>query len=267
MPDLPALVDLARRAAIAAGAVLLDGQTEVRSSVTSKSTPTDMVSEMDTAAERLILTFIDRERPDDGVLGEEGSSRQGTTGVRWVIDPLDGTTNYLYGIPQFAVSIGIEVDGDAVAGVIHHPALDETFSATKGGGAFLGPRRLEVGGAPTLPLALIGTGFAYSAARRRRHGAVIASIIGEVRDIRRFGSAALDLCAVACGRLDGYFERHLGPWDLCAGSVIAAEAGAWVGGFDGGPASIDGVIACAPQLADDLVRLIEQAETGLGPIP
>lgn len=265
MPDLSALVALARAAAADAGAMLLDGQGRVRTSVVSKSTATDMVTEMDTGAERLILDRLLAARPDDAVLAEEGSSRAGSSGVRWVIDPLDGTTNYLYGLPNFAVAIGIEVDGVAVAGVIHQPATAETFSAIGGHGAFLNDHRVRVAGAPDLATALVGTGFPYAPDRRARHGAVVAQVLPAVRDIRRLGSAALDLCAVACGRLDAYFERHLGPWDLCAGAVIAAEAGAWVGGFDGGPPVPDGVIAAAPHLAPALRDLITRAESTLPP--
>ena len=267
MPDLPSLLDLARAAACEAGVLLRDGQRRVRASVTTKSTATDMVTEMDTAAERLIVERILAARPDDGILGEESPEAGGTSGVRWVIDPLDGTTNYLYGIPQYAVAIGVEIEGDVAVGVVHAPAAGETFTAVKDGGAFLNDARLTVEGPPTLATALVGTGFAYLPDRRAHHGAVVAAVLPQVRDVRRFGSAALDLCWVAAGRIDCYFERYMGVWDYTAGGLVAAEAGAWVGGFDGGPPSTMSTMAAPPHLAAAFRDLVAAAENAAGPLP
>ena len=234
-----------------AGRLLRDGQPKVRASIETKSTGTDMVTEMDRASERLIVDGLLAERPDDGILGEEGSSREGTSGVRWVIDPLDGTTNYLYGFPSYGVAIGAEVDGRPVAGAVHDPVHGETFSAAAGAGAWCDGRRLRVAGAPSLPTALVGTGFAYDAARRAEQAEVLQRVLPEVRDVRRAGAAAIDLCWVAAGRLDAFFERGLAPWDWCAASLVATEAGARTHRFD------DGLhVAAPPHLFDDLVRLL-----------
>lgn len=237
-----------------AGALLLDGQDRVRTSVETKSTGTDMVTEMDRASERLIVDGILAARPEDGILGEEGSDRQGTSGVRWIIDPLDGTTNYLYGFLSYGVAIGVEVDGTPTAGAVHDPVHGETFSATAGGGAWCGDRRLAVVGAPTLATALVGTGFAYDSAKRAEQAAVLQRVLPNVRDLRRAGAAAVDLCWVAGGRLDAFFERGLAPWDWAAGSLIAAEAGART------LRTHDGLhVAAPPQLFDDLLSLLAPA--------
>ena len=225
--DPDELVALAARLAEQAGLLLREGQERVRTSVETKSTGTDMVTEMDRASERLIVDGLLAARPDDGVLGEEGASREGRSGVRWVIDPLDGTTNYLYGFPSYGVAIGAEVDGVPVAGAVHDPVHGETFTAVRGAGAHLDARRLPpVGGAPTLATALVGTGFAYDAARRGEQAEVLRGVLPYVRDVRRAGAAAVDLCWVAAGRLDAFYERGLAPWDWCAASLVAAEAGA-----------------------------------------
>jgi myo-inositol-1(or 4)-monophosphatase len=222
--DVDALAGLAYEAANAAGALL---RTRAGSgfSVASKSTATDMVTDVDHESERLIVERIMARRPGDAILGEEGGGRQGTTGVRWVIDPLDGTTNYLYGIPAFAVAIAVELDGEVVAGVVHDAASRETYWAVRGRGAWRGRARLAVTDTTDLGLALLGTGFGYQADVRRGQGSQLARWIGSVRDIRRGGSAALDLCSVASGRLDAYAEAGLQPWDYLAGGLIVGEAG------------------------------------------
>lgn len=250
--DPTELVALAVELAEEAGALLLEGQARVRTTVETKSTGTDMVTEMDRASERLIVGGLLARRPDDGILGEEGASRDGTSGVRWVIDPLDGTTNYLYGFPSWGVAIGAEVDGVSIAGVVRDPVHGETFSATRGGGAFVDGRRLSIAGPPTLATALVGTGFAYDAERRAEQAAVLVDVLPRVRDVRRAGAAAVDLCWVAAGRLDAFFERGLAPWDWAAASVIAEEAGARTlrRGEDGLH------VAAPPQLFDDLVALV-----------
>lgn len=184
-----------------------------------------MVTEVDRETEALIVGRILAARPDDGVLGEEGANRAGTSGVRWVIDPLDGTTNYLYGYPAYAVSIGVEAEGTTVAGVVYDAARSELFSASKDGGAFLNGRAISVSGQERLELALCGTGFGYDREMRRRQAAVCNLLIPQLRDIRRSGSAAIDLCTVACGRVDAYYEFGLNDWDRAAGILIVREAG------------------------------------------
>jgi len=246
------LLATARAAAAEAGRLLVEGRPENLGVAQTKSSPTDVVTEMDTAAEQTIRAAIRRTRPDDGFLGEEGGSEPGASGVRWVVDPIDGTVNYLYGLPAWAVSIGAEVDGVAVAGVVLAPQLGEEYTAVRGGGAWLGERRLEVSEPQSPAQALIATGFGYRAERREVQGRIVAGLVSRVRDIRRGGSAALDLCAVAAGRVDGYFERGTHAWDRSAGALVANEAGAVVEGFHGAPASEEMVIAAGPGLFRDL---------------
>jgi myo-inositol-1(or 4)-monophosphatase len=254
--DTDALADLAVRVGRAAGDLLLDGLHLARADVGTKSTGTDMVTEMDRAAEALIVDALLAERPADGIVGEEGTEREGTSGVRWVVDPLDGTTNYLYRLPGWGVSVAAEVDGVAVAGAVVDPVHGEAFTASRGGGAFLDGRPIRHSGQSRLDEALVATGFGYDAERRRRQAGVLVEVLPMVRDVRRFGAAAVDLCSVACGRIDGYFERGLAPWDLAAGALVAAEAGAWVGDLAGGSPSVDFVLAAAPEIAEDLRRLL-----------
>ena len=204
-----------------------------------------MVTAVDRASEALIVGTLGKERPDDGVLGEEGSRRDGTSGVRWIIDPLDGTTNYLYGYPVFAVSIGVEVDGEVVAGVVNDPSHAEVFSAARGEGALCNGRAIAVSGKDDLATALIGTGFAYDAVRRGEQAGWLRHVLPKVRDIRRAGAASIDLCWVACGRLDGYYEAGLAPWDVAAGALIAAEAGAEATDFTGGPCQPGSVVVAS----------------------
>jgi myo-inositol-1(or 4)-monophosphatase len=258
-PDPDELLDLARSTAEAAGRLLLDGSARRRTDVGTKTSPTDMVTEMDRASEALVVERLLRARPDDGVLGEEGTARPGTSGVRWVVDPLDGTTNYLYGFPAWAVSVAAEVGGEVVAAVVADPSHGEVFAATLGGGATCNGRPLATGPGPALGTALVGTGFSYESARRERQAAVLHQVLPRVRDVRRAGAAALDLCWVAAGRLDAFYERGLQPWDLAAGALVATEAGARTGGLDGGPPSTAFALAAAPALFDPLRHLLEMA--------
>jgi myo-inositol-1(or 4)-monophosphatase len=257
----PQLLTLAHRLAEEAGQLLLDGLAEAELLAT-KSTQTDLVTTMDHASERHVVDGIRAARPDDAIVGEEGTDSPGTSGVRWIIDPLDGTTNYVYGVPAYAVSIGVEVDGEVVAGVVADPSRHETFAATRGGGATCNGRPIRCAPATTLAHALIGTGFSYEPARRARQGAVVASVLPAARDVRRFGSAALDLCWVGCARLDGYYERGLAPWDLAAGALIAAEAGATVGDLTDGPPSTTFVLASTPSIFEDLRSVLLTAGAG-----
>jgi myo-inositol-1(or 4)-monophosphatase len=227
------LLEIALDAAGKAGRLLAGaGRTEVAA---VKSSPTDVVTEMDRAAEALIKETIHAARPDDAILAEESGASAGETPVRWVVDPLDGTVNYLYGLADWAVSIAAEVDGTVVAGVVEVPRHGERFIAVRGEGAWLltGAARsdLRCPAGPELSQALVATGFGYLAGRRRVQGEVVAALLPRIRDIRRGGSAAVDLCHVAAGRVDGYYERGLNPWDFAAGALIAREAGAMVGGL------------------------------------
>lgn len=258
-PDPSGLLDLADRVARVGADLLAAGLATARVEVTTKTSATDMVSEMDRAAEAAIVEAILAERPHDAILAEEGGGRDGTSGVRWVIDPLDGTTNYLYGHPCWAVSVAAEVEGAVVAGVVASPGLGETFTAGLGLGARLNGAPVSVSSETDLARALIATGFGYLPARRARQAAALAHVLPAVRDIRRNGSAALDLCWVACGRLDGYFEAGGQPWDVAAGMLIATEAGAVVRGLDGGRPRPDSVVAATPGVAEALVDLLGRA--------
>lgn len=263
-PDLPALRTLAERVARAAGALLRDGMGQARTSVATKSSGTDMVTEMDRASEVLITEGLLGARPQDGILGEEGADEPGTSGVRWIVDPLDGTTNYLYGLTGFNVSIGAEMHGRVAVGVVYDVVRDELFSATRGGGATRNEQPIHPSTTTELGLALVGTGFSYDAERRRRQAEALVTVLPLVRDVRRQGAAALDLCSVACGRLDAYYEEGLAPWDLAAGGLIAAEAGAVVTDFGGGVAQPGAVIATAPGVADAMRSLLSRTNATPG---
>jgi myo-inositol-1(or 4)-monophosphatase len=252
------LLSLALEAARLAGALLRDGRPDDLTVAATKSSPVDVVTEMDIAAEKLITGFLSERRPDDGFLGEEGASSAGSSGVRWVIDPLDGTVNYLYGLPTWAVSIAAERDGERLVGVVEIPMRRETFRAVLGGGAFVNDRPVAGRPAPPLEHALVSTGFNYVTTVRTHQADVAQLLIPQLRDIRRGGSAAVDLCDVAAGRLDGYYERGLHPWDLAAGDLIAREAGALTGGRPGAPADGDLTVAAAPGVFEPLQALLEK---------
>jgi myo-inositol-1(or 4)-monophosphatase len=255
--DSAELLALAERAARAAGRLIVEGRPHRAVEVTAtKSSATDIVTEMDQASERLLVEHIRSERPDDGFLGEEGADEAGTSGVTWVIDPIDGTVNYLYQLPAFAVSVGVRVGDEIVAGAVVNPTSGEVFTARRGHGAWLDGRPIRVNAAPAMALALVATGFGYDPERRGRQARVLTSVIPKIRDVRRIGSASLDLCALACGRVDGYFEQGLKPWDLAAGGLIAAEAGAIVGGLAGKPPGESLVVAAPPGLFEQLEGLL-----------
>ncbi|MDJ0338630.1 inositol monophosphatase family protein [Cryobacterium sp. PH31-O1] len=248
------LLDLARTIALTGGALAHRRRAEGVEIAASKSSPEDIVTAADREVELLIRGLLADARPNDGFYGEESDATGGTSGLTWVVDPIDGTVNYLYGIPFYAVSIAV-VQGDpdpatwnALAGAVVNPALGEVFTASDGSGAWLGDKRLHVNHDVPLSLALAGTGFSYEAPRRVWQANVVGGLIGQVRDIRRIGSAALDLCSVACGRLDLYFERGLNPWDHAAGALIAREAGARVGALQADAEGRDLLIAADPGL-------------------
>ncbi len=260
------LLDTALTIALRAGELIKRRRSEGVEIAASKSAPEDIVTLADRESEKLIRDALAEVRPNDGFFGEESAADQGTSGLTWVVDPIDGTVNYAYDIPAYAVSIAV-VEGDPdpatwrpLAGVVVNPAIGEVFTGTAGGGSFLNGRRLRVRTGVDLPLALIGTGFSYSSTSRLRQAAVVQGLIDQVRDIRRIGSAALDLCSVAAGRLDGYYERGLNPWDHAAGALIAREAGARVGGLAGASEGRDLVIAAE----DGFYTRLEAVLTSLG---
>ncbi len=230
----------------------------------SKSSLSDIVTRADRETETLIRDALAAARPRDAFFGEESGGADGSSGLTWVVDPIDGTVNYFYDIPAWAVSVAVVEGGSdpttwrALAGAVVNPVSGEAFSAFAGGGARLNGRPLRVNKDVDLELALVGTGFGYDAAIRERQAEFVGSLIGRVRDIRRIGAASLDLCSVAAGRLDAYFERGLNPWDHAAGGLIAAEAGARVGGLGGRPASSELLIAAEPRLFAALDPVVQE---------
>jgi myo-inositol-1(or 4)-monophosphatase len=267
-PDPAQLRDLAIEIAEEAAALVARGRASAGEHVDVKSSPVDVVTAVDKASEELIVARLAAARPDDGVLGEEGASRAGTSGVRWVVDPIDGTVNFLYGVPAYAVSIAAEVDGVVRAGVVLNVATGELFTATSGGGAFLSspllaqPVHLRGSSPVSLEQTLVATGFSYRAEQRRAQGEAVARLLPQVRDIRRFGSAALDLCAAAAGRVDAYYELELNAWDYAAGALVAAEAGLTVTGLPGRPFAEPMAIAAAASIAEPFVDLVAELYAG-----
>lgn len=258
------LLTIARGVAMRAGALARLRRDEGVEVASAKSSPVDIVTHADRETEELIRSLLAEARPDDGFFGEESDASSSASGLHWIVDPIDGTVNYLYGIPHYAVSIAV-VEGDpdpltwrALAGCVVNPASGEVFTASEGGGAFLAEKPIRVAEGVDLSQALVATGFAYDAQRRGLQGEVVARLLPEVRDIRRQGTASLDLCFVASGRLNAYYEQTLSPWDHAAGALIAREAGARVSGLDGAAPSRDFIIAAEPALANRLeARLLE----------
>ena len=250
------LLALATEAARGAGKLLMGSFGGDREGVSTKSSPTDLVSKADKDSERFLLDLIASERPGDGILAEEGGRAESSTGYRWIIDPLDGTINFLFRIPVWGVSIAVEDQSGGVVGVVHDPNRDETFTARRGEGAWLNGRPLRVSERSDLTTALVGTGFAYDVGYRVAQARIVTDVVGRVRDIRRAGSAALDLCSVACRRLDGFFEAYTEPWDRAAGALIVTEAG---GVVSEGPAPAgEGttIVASNEILHDELRELV-----------
>ncbi|MBX9472439.1 inositol monophosphatase family protein [Microcella sp.] len=260
------LLSLARAVALEAGTLVLEARRGVVEVADRKSSSVDVVTQVDRDAEALIRGRLAEARPHDGFFGEESGGASGSSGLTWVVDPIDGTVNFLYGIPHYAVSIAV-VEGEAdpqrwqaLAGVVVNPATGELFSAAAGDGAFLGDRPLQVNPPVDLSQALVATGFAYAAQTRAEQGAAVARLLPQVRDVRRMGTASLDLCAVASGRVDAYFERTLSPWDHAAGAIVAAEAGARVTGLPGMRADHRFLLAAHPELAVALERVLGEVE-------
>ena len=259
------LLELARETAHAAAELIRDRRPEGRVDVAAtKTSPTDAVTEVDTAAEKLIRDRIGAVRPDDGFVGEEGGRRSGTSGVDWVIDPIDGTVNFVYGVPAYAVSIGVEVEGVVRAGVVIDVPLGREYTALRGEGAWHRDRidgpavPMRLPAATDLTQALVATGFGYDPAQRARQAAALAAMLPQVRDIRRIGSAALDLCSLAAGRYDAYVEEGLQPWDRAAGVLVAREAGAVVTGLRDDEPDERLVIAASPALFDRFRTLVTE---------
>jgi len=247
--DLRALAeDVAREA----GAQLLEAFAGPAIAVESKSTPTDLVSAADEAAQALIHERIATARPDDGFLGEEGGDSAGTTGLRWVVDPLDGTSNFLFRVPQWAVSIAVEDEQGALAGVVFDPPRGELWSAVRDGPALLDGRPVTGSRRSELATSLIATGFGYDAEARRAQAATLAELLPEVSDMRRFGAAALDLAWCAAGRFDAFYERGVKRWDVAAGALLCRCAGLAVEPLGPKPPQADGILVASPGLIDEL---------------
>ena len=251
------LLDIASGAAEAAAQFLVQGWAQ-RTVVSTKSSGTDVVTQMDRGSEALLVEAILDKRPDDAILGEEGGTRAGTSGVRWVIDPLDGTVNYLYGFPVWAVSVAAFVDGVPTVGVVHAPALAAVWRGVAGGFAQANGVPIHASQCQDLGMALVATGFGYEAAVRSEQGAIVAGLLPRVRDIRRAGAAAVDMCWVAQGVVDAYFERGTHLWDRAAAMVICAEAGARVGGISDDHATAAMTVAAAPGVYEPLRGLLSE---------
>lgn len=255
------LLLVASELARAAGDMALAGRKAGLRNVQTKSTATDMVTEFDRASEKLIVEGMRERRPLDTIVGEEGASVAGTSGITWYIDPIDGTTNFLYDLPAWAISIGAEDVHGPLAGVVYIPSLGEMFTATRGGGAFLNGLQIHCNTISEVSQALVCTGFSYSADQRTKQAKRVAQFIHQIRDIRRAGAAAIDLCFVACGRIDAYFEENLHQWDIAAGILIAHEAGCRSGDFNGNTPRPAEILTSAPAIFDQLSQLIMAAST------
>jgi myo-inositol-1(or 4)-monophosphatase len=251
------LLAVAHEAAHAAAAELKQRYGRRQSGVRSKSGPTDLVSDADLAAEKAIRAVLAERRPDDAILGEEGGAT-GDGDLRWVVDPLDGTINYLYEIPAFAVSVACEDSAGTIAGVVLDPLRDEVFAATRSGEATLNGSLIEVEDRPeTLGMTMVATGFGYDPVWRARQAAVVARVLPQVRDIRRVGAAALDLAWNAIGRVDAFYERGLNVWDIAAGALVCSRAGLAVREFPGSGEDRWGIMTAPTALVDELYELID----------
>lgn len=256
-PDVAFAVELAMRA----GAVLSDRPESL--SIETKTSDTDVVTHMDQLAEELIVSAIELSRPEDGLMGEEGAAKKSRSGRQWVIDPIDGTINYLYQLPHWCVSIALveEDSRDGIVGVVYAPSLNSLFVGANGKGAFrvVGEvaTKLSVSTEDRLGHSLVGTGFGYASERRAHQSQVLTHVLPNVRDIRRLGSCALDLCLVAAGELDAYFERGVKPWDHSAGSLIVAQSGGVVSGLYGNRPSDAMIVAANRSIAPQLISILE----------
>jgi myo-inositol-1(or 4)-monophosphatase len=275
--EAEALLGVAVEAARMAGAMLHERALRGAEGVTSKSTPTDLVSEADLASEQMIRELLAGRRPGDGFVGEEGGSAEGDSGLSWVVDPLDGTVNFLFGIPQWCVSVAVRDGAGTLAGAVYDPNRDELFTATRDGPARLegpdgtvalrGPDRaggeradglgdVRAAGHDELAAAMVATGLAYDARVRAAQATVLARLVPRIRDIRRFGSAALDLTWTAAGRYDAYFERSVKQWDIAAGALICERAGLQIAELPESENLPWGILVAPPRLLDPLLELV-----------
>jgi myo-inositol-1(or 4)-monophosphatase len=263
-PPVAELADLAQSIATEAAALAVRRRAEGVEVADRKSSIVDVVTAADREVEALVRDRLTAARPDDGFLGEETGGTEGTSGYTWVVDPIDGTVNYLYGSPAYGVSIAVVRGGhdpavwEPVAGVVVVPATGQVYRAEAGGPATLDGEPIAVGAPRSLAESLVATGFGYTAERRRDQVAVLAGLITEVRDVRRGGAASLDCCAVATGTVDAYYERGINPWDMAAGAVVAASAGAVVRTWDA--AGVRSYLFAAPGIADELEALVRRLE-------
>lgn len=263
MTDALALMEIAAQFASEARGMVARGREGAKVTAT-KSSAIDIVTQMDVASEQLLRDRLAEHRPDDAILGEEGHDSPGTSGVTWVIDPIDGTVNYLYGLPHYAVSIAAVTGGvnPATWRVVAGAVCDGSgalWTAAAGQGAWRDGERLERRTGPSLEGTLLGTGFQYVAQRRTAQGHIVTRLLGTVRDIRRLGAASVDLCLAAAGHIDAYYEHGLRPWDFAAGALIASEAGLKVAGIDGGAPDEHLLIAAVPGTWDALRDALEEA--------
>ena len=250
------LLPLAHKVAQAAGELLM--QRPAHFDLTEKSVAIDFATQMDKKAEALIVEGILAARPDDGIIGEEGAARESKSGIIWVIDPLDGTVNYFYGLPGWNVSVAARDSEGSLVGVVNAPTINSLWHAVRGEGAFHNGEKIRATSGVALDRALIGTGFAYDVADRTEQIAMVASLLPHVRDIRRMGSAAVDLCHVGMGALDAYFERGLHQWDWAAGALVATEAGGQVAHLGDGARKL--TVAAGPGLFDALQEALARVE-------
>jgi myo-inositol-1(or 4)-monophosphatase len=249
-PDL----ELAERAARAAGEVLLSYYGRAPEGLASKTSATDPVSDADREAERVIRELLEAERPDDGLVGEEGSRSSGDSGRRWVVDPLDGTVNFLYGLRAWGVSVALEDEEGLAVGVVFNPVSRECFAAERGKGATLNGQPIHVTGCRSLDRAMVATGFSYESERRAEQAEILVRLLPRIRDLRRAGAAALDLAYVAAGRADSFYERGLKRWDEAAGLLLVHEAGGVTADLAGEPPGV--VAAATPELLEELLPLL-----------
>ncbi len=269
VPEAAELLDLALSVVRPAAELARSMRSAGIPEFSTKTTDTDVVTAADRAVERQVIAALRAVRPADAILGEESGALPGTDGgagaVRWILDPIDGTVNYLYGLPGYAVSLAAEVDGVVLAGVVHNAATGQEWTALRGGGAYRGGRRLTGSRVTELGQALLATGFGYDPARRAHQGRVLAGLLPEVRDLRRMGAAALDLCLAAEGSVDVYYEKGLQLWDHAAGGLVAAEAGLRVTGLAGAPPGADFVLAAPPALYQALHDRLLRLDAAGGP--
>ncbi|CAN5849673.1 inositol monophosphatase [soil metagenome] len=258
--DPAALLALARPVAEDVATTLADALADGGPEVSTKSTDTDLVTDLDRWAEAEITERLLASRPDDAIEGEEGASVTGTSGVTWSVDPIDGTVNFVHAMPGFCVSIAAQVDGRSIAGVVVSPLHGDVFTAILHGGAQRNGRPIRCAEPPSLARSVLGTGFGYDPERRRRQAEVLTRVLPHIADIRRGGAAALDLCWVGCGRLDGYWEVGLNPWDHAAGGLVSTEAGARCAGLDGSTASDRFILAAPAETWDGLATLLDAAD-------